>query len=157
MNFIILGVLATLFMDFWAFLLRTAFSINGLDYRMLGRWFYYFKDFQFFHEKIFTSEPYKHELILGYLVHYGIGIFFAKVLLIWKGEIWLSDPILLPCLIVGFFTIVAPFFIMQPAFGLGIAGSKTPFMFTIWLKSTSAHLSYGIGLYLAARFMKLLV
>ncbi|MCC7094423.1 MAG: DUF2938 family protein, partial [Ignavibacteriaceae bacterium] len=42
------------------------------------------------------------------------------------------------------------FFIMQPAFGLGIASSKLPNPNLLRLKSLGTHLMYGIGLYVSA-------
>ena len=46
--------------------------------------------------------------------------------------------------------IVAPFFIMQPGMGLGIAASKTPKPNLARLRSAVTHTVFGVGLYLSA-------
>ncbi|MDD0853634.1 DUF2938 family protein [Halobacteriovorax sp. GB3] len=148
MAFIFIGILATLFMDLWALTLKKIFSISGLDYRFVGRWVYHFKNLKYFHESIFQSSAYKHEQFLGTFTHYAIGIIFAKVLLLWQ-----QNPSLIHCLAIGVITLIAPLFIMQPAFGMGIGASKMPAKFIIWLKSFNAHVSYGLGLYLASRLI----
>ncbi|WP_287328869.1 DUF2938 family protein [Mesorhizobium sp.] len=63
---------------------------------------------------------------------------------------WARDPTLLPALVLGMSTVVAPFFIMQPVFGAGIAASKTPSPSTARLRALMTHLSFGVGLYGAA-------
>ena len=45
---------------------------------------------------------------------------------------------------------VFPFFIMQPAFGLGVASSKTPNPTGARLKSLMRHIVFGVGLYVCA-------
>jgi len=47
-------------------------------------------------------------------------------MLMLQGLDWAREPRLLPALIVGLFTVVAPFFVMQPGMGAGIAAAKTP-------------------------------
>jgi hypothetical protein len=47
-------------------------------------------------------------------------------------------------------TVAAPFFILQPALGLGIAASRTPSPARARLRSLISHLVFGFGLYLAA-------
>ena len=60
-------------------------------------------------------------------------------------------------MIVGLVTLVAPFFIMQPGMGLGIAASKTPNPNAARLKSIASHMVYGIGLYGSALLSTLLI
>jgi hypothetical protein len=51
---------------------------------------------------------------------------------------------------VGLGTIVAPWFVMQPAMGAGIAGSRTPNPAATRLRNLGTHTVYGIGLYASA-------
>jgi hypothetical protein len=53
---------------------------------------------------------------------------------------------LLPALIVGLITVAAPFLIMQPGMGAGIA-AKTPNPTAARLRSLATHAVFGIGLY----------
>ena len=52
--------------------------------------------------------------------------------------------------IASFVTLVAPFFIMQPAMGAGIAASNTARPNVARLRSIATHTVYGIGLYVSA-------
>jgi hypothetical protein len=63
--------------------------------------------------------------MLGWFTHYAIGIAFAGLLVGIYGIGWTSTPSLLPAVLVGMSTVVAPLFMMQPAMGSGFAASKT--------------------------------
>ena len=67
-----------------------------------------------------------HELLLGWLTHYGVGIAFAGLLVLVQGRAWLQAPAVLPAVLVGAATVLMPLAVMQPAMGLGFAASKTP-------------------------------
>ncbi len=96
------------------------------------------------------STPIKHELIIGQIAHYAIGITFAFLLVMLFGKKWLNNPSLFPALMIGLLTTVAPFFIMQPAFGFGIAGSNLPHPNQARLMSLIIHCVYGFGLFVTA-------
>ena len=153
---ILLGIFSTLFMDIYSLFMKIIFRINGLDYRFVGRWVYHMKDGVFAHSSIFNAKPASFEVALGWITHYIIGILFSFLLIFVFGTKWLETPSLIPALSIGLITVLAPFFIMQPAFGLGIAGALTPEPNIIKLKSLMAHLSFGVGLYLSALVLNLL-
>jgi len=77
-----------------------------------------------------------------------IGIIFAITFVVLVGSNWLQYPTLIPAIIFGFATVVVPFLIMQPSFGLGVAGSKTPNPLLTRLRTLMNHIAFGIGLYL---------
>ena len=79
-----------------------------------------------------------------------IGITFAALLLSTFGVQWARSPSLLPALLVGIATVIAPLFLLQPALGAGIASSNPPRPLFNALKSVGTHVVYGCGLYLAA-------
>lgn len=145
-----LGILATLCMDLWALVLRHLFGVIGLDYALVGRWLLLMPHRHFAHHPILTTPVQEGEKITGWLAHYGIGIIYALVMLVWVGPDWVSAPTFLPPLIVSLVSLVFPFLIMQPCFGFGCAASKTPNPWISRLKSVQSHLSYGVGLYLGA-------
>jgi DUF2938 family protein len=62
-----------------------------------------------------------------------------------------------PPLLVGIGTIVAPWFVMQPAMGAGIAGSKSPNPTATRLRNLGMHTVFGIGIYVAAATMSALI
>jgi hypothetical protein len=117
---------------------------------MLGRWIGNLPRGQLAHQNIGRTSPVRGELVLGWCAHYAIGITFALLLLELWGLDWARNPTLLPALIVGIGTVIAPFLILQPAMGAGIAASKTPRPNTARLRSILTHAVFGIGLYLSA-------
>ena len=146
---LLIGAGATLCMDLWAALLRR-FGVASLDFALLGRWVGHLPRGRWFHDGIAKSPPVRHELLLGWLTHYGIGVSFAALLLATFGLGWARSPTLYPALLIGIVTVVAPLFILQPALGAGIASSKTPRPVFNSVKSLVTHTVFGVGLFLAA-------
>lgn len=79
-----------------------------------------------------------------------IGVTFAYLLIAVAGVSWLFRPTIGPPLAVGLATIIAPWFVMQPAMGAGFAGSRTPDPRATRLRNLGTHAVYGVGLYLTA-------
>lgn len=154
---VLIGVGATVVMDFWSVLLKRCLGIPSLDYRLVGRWLGHMAHGRFAHDSIVAASPVRGELILGWCAHYAISIVFAALLLALWGREWAQHPTLVPALVMGLVTLAAPFLIMQPAMGAGIAASKTPKPNTARLRSLATHTAFGIGLYvsawIAARFI----
>ncbi len=147
---IVMGIAGSALMDLWSAVLRRRFGIPTLDYRLLGRWIGHIPSGRFFHDRIASSPVVPGEQALGWLAHYAIGVTFALALLrIWGGS-WAAAPTIWPALAVGIGTIVAPWLVMQPAMGAGIAGSKTPNPTATRLRNLGTHTVYGVGLYVAA-------
>ncbi len=146
----LIGAAGAGLMDAWAWLARRAFNVQGLDYAMLGRWIGHVAQGRFFHQRIASAHPIRGERPLGWAAHYSIGIAFAYLLLgIWGLE-WGRSPTLLPAMLVGLGTIAAPWLVMQPAMGAGIAASKTPNPTAARLRNLATHTAYGLGLYASA-------
>jgi hypothetical protein len=74
---------------------------------------------------------------------------FALLLIIPTSGGWLQRPNFLPALLIGLGTVIIPYFVVQPALGLGIASSNTPNPTQARLKSLMTHTAFGIGLYLS--------
>ena len=147
---VLIGAGATMVMDVWAALLRR-FGVPSLNFAFLGRWIGHLPRARWFHESIAKSEPIRAELAIGWCAHYSIGISFAALTLGVFGLDWARSPTLLPALVIGVATVVAPLFILQPAFGAGIASSKTPRPLFNSAKSVVTHVVFGAGLFLAAQ------
>jgi hypothetical protein len=147
---IVIGAGATVVMDLWAAFLRRCCGVASLDYALLGRWIGHFRHGQFVHESIGKAVPLRYERIIGWSAHYTIGVLFATLLLAIWGLEWARRPTLAPALIISFGTLVAPFFVMQPAMGAGVASSNTPRPNIARLRSIVTHTVYGVGLYVCA-------
>jgi hypothetical protein len=153
----LIGIGATVVLDLWNACLQRLFGVPSLNVGMLGRWCGHFPRGRFVHDNITEAAPVRGERIIGWSAHYAIGITFAALLLAIWGLDWARHPTPLPALVVGLVTLVAPFFLMQPGMGMGIAASKTPRPNAARLKSMVSHTVYGIGLYGSALLSTLLI
>lgn len=152
----IIGLGATLTFDLWAQFLKFAFKITPSNICLVGRWIRYMKDGTFTHSNLFSAPPKSAECIFGWISHYLIGIGFAIAFIVLMGNQWLEFPTLVPALVYGIITILAPFFILQPAFGLGFAASKTSNPSQARLRSLMNHAAFGVGLYFFAWLVSIL-
>lgn len=145
-----IGIGATALLDLWALMLNRFFGIPPANWAMVGRWIGHFPRGRFVHASIAAADPVAGERSIGWAAHYLIGVGFAVLLLAVYGRGWASDPTLIPALIFGLATVIAPFFLMQPAMGSGIAASKAPNPGAARARSVASHLVFGIGLFAAA-------
>ena len=144
----LIGLGATLTFDLWSLVLNYAFRIAPSNFCMVGRWLRYLPGGTFRHQNIASSPQRSAECMVGWIAHYLIGITFAVAFVALVGKDWLQHPTLLPAIVFGVFTVVAPFFIMQPSLGLGFAASKTSNPVQARLRSLMNHTAFGTGLYL---------
>lgn len=149
LRILLVGVGATLIMDAGALIRARVFGIASLDYGLVGRWLGHMLQGQFQHAAIVAAPRVRHERLCGWVFHYLTGIVFAMLLVGFKGVEWLSHPTLIPALATGLISVVAPFFILQPAFGLGIAASRTADPRVARRRSVITHLTFGLGLFVA--------
>ena len=147
---IILGLGATLTFDLWALFLKYAFKIIPSNICLIGRWILYMPEGTFKHSNIGSAPQKSAECAAGWVAHYLTGILFAIVFVALAGNNWLQHPTPLPAILFGIVTLLMPFFIMQPAFGLGLAASKTSKPAQARLRSLMNHTAFGLGLYLFA-------
>ncbi len=148
------GIGATLFIDLWALLLKRGFNIPSLSYCLLGRWILHMPAGTFVHQSIGAAAPKRQECTVGWIAHYLIGTTFAIGFVLLISGSWLERPSLGPALLFGVLTTVIPYFVMQPALGLGFASSKAPRPLQARLKSLATHTMFGLGLYLSALLLR---
>ncbi|MEH8015702.1 DUF2938 domain-containing protein [Rheinheimera muenzenbergensis] len=156
LSIVIIGIGATALMDVWTVLRKALFGVAPANYGMVGRWLLHMTKGQFRHDAIATAPAMPFEHSVGWIAHYLIGIAFAGLLIAVCGETWLHNPALLPALAVGIVTVAAPFLLMQPGMGAGIAASRTPHPPTARLHSLITHAVFGLGLYASGWLVKLL-
>ena len=151
---IAMGVAGSALMDLWSAVLRRRFGIPTLDYRLLGRWIGHLAKGRFAHQRIAVAEPVPRR------ARPGLGRPLCD-----RGDVrartggprrprrgstrrrsgrpWPSASA----------RSSAPWFVMQPAMGAGIAGSRTPNPTATRLRNLGTHVVYGLGLYAAAAVM----
>lgn len=145
---IVIGIGATLTFDLWALFLKHTFKIAPSNFCLVGRWLRYMPEGIFRHANIGLTPQKSAECTVGWIAHYVVGILFAITFIAFVGKDWLQRPMLIPALVFGVITVSMPFFVMQPAFGLGVAASKTSNPVQSRLRSWMNHTVFGVGLYL---------
>ncbi|MDD2054431.1 DUF2938 domain-containing protein [Pseudomonas putida] len=153
---ILLGFGATALSDLWALFQQRVLGMQVPNWALVGRWFAYLPRGQWLHPSIAKTPPVPGEGLIGWTAHYLIGMGYGVLLLAFTGLAWLDQPTLLPALAVGIATLLAPFLILQPGMGAGLAARKTPSPTKARLRSLLNHCVFGLCLYLAARVWHLL-
>lgn len=152
---LLIGAGATLTMDVWNGALKRL-GIPSLNFAYLGRWLAHLPRGQFIHRSIASTTRVSGERWIGWGAHYSIGVLFAALLLGMFGLRWAHSPTVGEALFIGTITVLAPWFLLQPGLGAGIASSKTNTPVFNALKSLVSHTVFGFGLFLSARATALL-
>jgi hypothetical protein len=146
----LIGIGATITFDLWGQFLKYAFKVPSSNICLVGRWIRYIMEGKFRHTNIGSAARKSGECIAGWAFHYITGMMFSTVFIMLVGSNWIQFPTLVQAIVFGVVTVLAPFFIMQPAFGFGFAGSKTPDPMQARVRSLMNHAAFGLGLYLFA-------
>lgn len=147
---LLIGIGATAISDVWGFAGRPLVGVAPPDYGLVGRWFCHMMDGRFFHASIATSPRMRGESTVGWIAHYLIGMAYAGLVVAIGGEAWLQHPTPWLALLVGLGTVAAPFLVMQPAMGAGLAASRMARPGVARLHSLLMHAVFGIGLFASA-------
>lgn len=155
-NAALVGTGATAVMDLWGILRQRVFGIPNMNYGLVGRWLAWMPRGRFRHERIAATPAVQGEKAIGWSAHYATGIAFAAAFLGLCGLEWAQRPALAPALAFGIATVAAPFLLMQPGMGAGIAARRTPRPGAARLQSLVTHAVFGFGLYAAATLVNFL-
>jgi hypothetical protein len=147
---LLIGAGATALMDLWGIVRARLLHAPAMNYGLVGRWLAYLPRGRFRHDPIAATPPVRGELLIGWLAHYATGIVFAAALLILYGPDWACRPTIGAALLVGIGSVAAPFLLLQPGMGAGIAASRTANPAAARFNSLLTHAIFGLGLYLAA-------
>src|SRR5688572_1596403 len=147
---VLIGAGATAVMDVWGIARTRLLGIAPMNYGLVGRWLAWVVRGRVRHHPIAASPPVRGERLIGWTAHYVIGIAFAAALLALWGLDWAREPTVGPALIVGIGSVAAPFLVMQPGMGAGVAASRTPRPGAARVQSLVTHAIFGLGLYAAA-------
>ncbi|MEH2555172.1 hypothetical protein V1286_002701 [Bradyrhizobium algeriense] len=147
---IVVGSIATLVADLWLRLLQAVVGIPPANWGLVGRWVAGFSRGAFVHRPITATPAVRGELAIGWTFHYAVGIAYAALYLVSLRSIFGSEPSLLSAVAFGLIVLVAPWFVMQPALGLGFMAAHTPKPTAVRTLNISVHTWFGVGLYLGA-------
>jgi len=160
---LVIGAGATLVMDLWALFLRRVLAIPSLSYCLVGRWVAHMPCGIFHHTKITATKAWSGECVLGWGVHYLIGIIYAGFLVLPYQGVWLhwlgDSPLYAfgVALTLGVVTVVFPFLVMQPALGFGLAAARNPNPMHARIKTLLTHGVFGVGLYVMGCIYQILL
>lgn len=155
-----LGLGATVFMDLWEWGEARACGWPRRHYALLGRWVLRMRLGVYTYGMaggIGAASIQRGEAALGQALHYLVGAVFGVIFLVTVGVGWLEAPTVGPAIAFGAVTVLLPFAVMQPAFGLGFAAARTPKPGFARLRSLIGHVSFGLGLWIAAALWSLLM
>lgn len=150
----IIGIGATLIMDFWAFFSRRYLGFAPPNYCLVGRWFCHMSAGKWRHQNIVKSAAVPGECRIGWFIHYAIGALYGMALVALTSGEWRQAPDFQLALIFGVATLVFPFLVMQPSFGFGIFSSRVANPREARMKSVLAHTAFGIGLYVSTKLLE---
>jgi hypothetical protein len=147
MNMIVAGIFATVVLDVWQRILHAATGIPATNWGIVGRWFGHMPRGRFMHGAIGNAEPVAGEAAIGWTMHYLIGVLYGVVYVGLIVIVLSGAPTLLNGLLFGLASVVIPWFMMQPALGLGAMGSKAANPNIPRYTALAAHCIYGVALY----------
>ena len=152
LSIIFVGIVATAVLDLWALVVKYLLRGPTTNWAMVGRWFAHLPRGAFVHRPIADSEPIAHELAIGWIAHYLVGIAYSYLyaLLVTFTAISLS---LLSAIVFGVVTVAAAWFVLQPGLGVGLFARLAPNPWLIRALNLSAHVFFGCGLYLGWRIV----
>ncbi|KQV24429.1 hypothetical protein ASC97_26375 [Rhizobium sp. Root1203] len=151
---VVIGIGATVLMDIWAIVLAQATGGSLPNWAPVGRWFWHLGNGKVFHDDIGKAASYEHELALGWIGHYVVGILYGILLVLIAGPGWLAEPTFLPAWIWAIVTVGAGWFLLQPGLGIGWAASKTPNPAKVRFLNLVSHTVFGFGLYATALIIR---
>ena len=144
---IFIGIIATIVIDIWAVIAGRILRLPVADWAMVGRWFGHMPRGVLFHQPIAGAEPIQHERVIGWVVHYVIGVLYGIAYLVIVQGILAGEPSLISAFSFGIVTLFAPWLILQPAMGAGVFASRTPRPAITRLTNLSMHALFGVALY----------
>ena len=152
---VLIGAGATVVMDLWAIARKRLLGVPPPDYGLVGRWLAHMVlSGRFRHDRISASPAVGGVRLVGWTGHFQRGICLAALLPAIWGCGWIRQPTIWPALLVGVGTVAAPFLLMQPGMGAGIAASRTPRPAAARLQSLVTHAIFGLGLYAVAQVIR---
>ena len=146
LNILLISIIATASTDLWSVVLHFGFGYK-IDWHLEGRWLGHLLQGELIYI-IPQSAPIAHEELLGWIVHYIVGFLITSVYYFLVVLEFKKTPVWYTALIFTWAMMIFPFFILQPAMGMGIASTFAPNPWLNRLITFLAHTMFGLGLYL---------
>jgi hypothetical protein len=144
LKIILIGIVATLATDLWLRVVQTIAELPPAPWGLVGRWVAWWPRGVFIHRPI-TATPKVHgELAIGWAFHYAVGIVYAALYLAIVALDVDSGPTLGSALVFAMVLLVAPWFVLQPALGLGFMAARAPNPGAVRAFNIATHAIFGI-------------
>jgi Protein of unknown function (DUF2938) len=147
---LVMGIVATLATDLWQRLLQAIAGFPPANWGLIGRWVACFPRGIFLHRSIAAAPRVSGEVAIGCAFHYAVGIAYAALYLAIMKLGFGSGPTLVSALAFAIVLLVVPWFVMQPALGLGFFASRAPKPAVTRVINISTHAAFGAGLWFGA-------
>src|SRR5437667_6821454 len=110
-------------MDLWQRSLQTI-GVPSANWGLVGRWVAGFSRGIFVHRAITAAPEVPGEVAIGWAFHYVVGIAYAALYFAIMKLGFGSGPTLVSALVFAIALLIAPWFVMQPALGLGFMATR---------------------------------
>ncbi|MBC8719226.1 DUF2938 domain-containing protein [Ochrobactrum sp. Marseille-Q0166] len=151
---IAIGIGATVVMDVWAMVFARFPGQSRPNWGLVGRWFWHLRHGQICHDDISKSPAFSHEVALGWLGHYVVGVLYGIIFAMYGGSAWFANPLFLPAWIFGILTVAAGWFLLQPGLGIRWAASRLPNANNVRILNVVAHTFFALGMYATGILLK---
>ncbi len=141
------GIAATITMDVLEIVSHKIGVTVGVKGQWVGRWYLGIARGKLVHENIEDVPEQPGELQAAMIGHYTIGTVLAVIYVIGAEWLSISPGHFLVAIIFGLATCVFPWFLVFPALGFGVFGTKGPRELKMFRTSVINHLFYGFGLW----------
>ena len=152
---VLVGVFATAAADLWQQALAKWCGRPAADWAKVGRWVAWIPRGVFVHRPIAATRPVRGEKLIGWAFHYVVGIAYAALFLTALRAVAGVSSSILPALAFAAVTLAAPWFVLQPALGLGVLARRAPDPAVVRFVTVTTHGVFGLGLALGADLWQL--
>ncbi|MEI4474094.1 DUF2938 family protein [Frigidibacter sp. MR17.24] len=142
------GLVATALSDLWQRLFMALLGEPAPRWGSVGRWVLGFAEGRFVDLSLKSRPARRGEEAAGWAFHYVVGAGYGLAYALGLVLLGLSAS-LGAAIGFGIVSLVGPMLLMKPATGAGVFGMKAPKAGFGAMKTLSAHLSFGLGLWLA--------
>ena len=123
---ILIGIGSCVIFDLWQRIFQRFTSIPPSNWTIVGRWFIgLISNGRLIANQLSEQPEAKHETPVGWIIHYGVGIFYAYVFAVLV-QIQLIKPTIIDGLLFGIASVVVPWLFFMPALGIGILANRAP-------------------------------
>jgi hypothetical protein len=144
---VLVGIFSCFAMDIWQQLIKALFSFPASNWGLVGRWFLTFvKSKNPIVLDIESKDSFKNEKIVGWTLHYCIGIIYAFVFWTLAYSMEILSTTLLDGILFGAISVVVPWFFFLPCMGKGILALNSAKPVLVCMLAFFTHIVFGVAI-----------